>query len=64
MRFWSLWGWPIAIAVLSAVGLGGALVGDGGWDWLGWIGLGVPCVVAAWFGLRPSRARGRTRVTR
>ena len=50
--FGSLWGWPVALALVSAAGLGGALVGDGGWDWLGWIGLGVPCVAAAWFGLR------------
>jgi hypothetical protein len=50
--FWSLWGWPLAIAILGAVGLVGGLVGDGGWDWLTWIGLGVPCVAAAWFGLR------------
>ena len=62
MKFWSLWGWPLVIAVVSAIGLVGALVGDGAWDWLGWIGLGVPCVVAAWFGLR--RARARARVTR
>ena len=50
--FWSLWGWPLAIAILSAVGLVGALVGDGAWDWLAWVGLGVPCIAALWFGLR------------
>ena len=62
MKAWSLWGWPIAIAAVSSSGLVGALVGDGAWDWLGWLGLGVPCAVAAWFGL-PAR-RGRARVTR
>lgn len=50
--FWSSWGWPLAIAILSAVGLIGALVGEGAWDWLAWIGLGVPCIAALWFGLR------------
>ncbi len=55
--FLALWGWPIALAVLSAVGLVGALVGDGLWDWLGWIGLGVPGVAAVWFGLRGRSAR-------
>jgi hypothetical protein len=50
--FWSLWGWPLAIAILSGLGLVGGLVGDGAWDWLAWLGLGGPCVVAAGFGLR------------
>jgi len=50
--FWPLWGWPLAIAILSAAGLIGALVGDGGWDWLAWIGLGMPTGAALWFGLR------------
>ena len=53
--FWSLWGWPLAIALLSGAGLVGALVGDGSWDGLAWVGLGVPCVVALWFGLRGRR---------
>ena len=50
--FWALWGWPIVIAVLSGAGLVGGLVGDGAWDWMTWVGLGVPCAAAAWFGLR------------
>jgi hypothetical protein len=50
--FWSLWGWPLAIAVLSGVGLVGGLVGDGGLNWMTWIGLGVPCIAGVWFGLR------------
>jgi len=53
--FWSLWGAPLAIAVLSAAGLVGGLVGDGAWDWMTWIGLGVPCAAALWFGLRGRR---------
>ena len=55
--FWSLWGWPLAIAILSAAGLVGGLVGDGGWDGLTWVGLGVPCAAAAWFGLLRRRPR-------
>lgn len=47
----ALWGWPIVIAVLSAIGLVGGLWGDGAWDWLAWGCLGLPVVVAAWFGL-------------
>ena len=57
----ALWGWPVAIAVVSAVGLVGGLVGDGAWDWLSWIGLGVPTVASLWFGLR---GRGRSRRAR
>ena len=53
--FWSLWGWPLALGVLSGVGLVGGLVGDGDWDWLTWIGLGAPCAVSVWFGLRGRR---------
>jgi hypothetical protein len=50
--FWSLWGWPLAIAVVSAIGLVGGLVGAGAWDWLAWIGLGIPGGAVLWFGLR------------
>ena len=55
--FWALWGWPIVIAVLSGAGLVGGLVGDGAWDWMTWVGLGVPCIASVWFGLRGRRAR-------
>lgn len=55
--FLALWGWPIAIAVLSAAGLVGGLLGDGAWDWFAWIGLGVPALAAAWFGWRGRRPR-------
>lgn len=40
--------WPVLIAVLSALGLFAALLGDGGWDGLSWVGLGVP----AWLAMR------------
>lgn len=48
----ALWGWPIAIAVLSAAGLVVGLWGDGAWDWLAWAGLGLPTAAAVWFGWR------------
>jgi hypothetical protein len=53
-----LWGWPVAFAVVSAVGLVGGLWGDGAWDWLAWIGLGAPTAAAIWFGLRGRGSRG------
>ncbi|MGY4524566.1 hypothetical protein [Pseudomonas sp. UBA4617] len=40
--------WPAAIALLGALGLFAALLGDGAWDMLAWFGLGIP----AWLGLR------------
>ncbi|MEP6503845.1 MAG: hypothetical protein ABJD97_10960 [Betaproteobacteria bacterium] len=50
--FWRLWGGPIAIAFVTAIGLVGGLVGDGAWDGLAWIGLGIPAGAVLWFGLR------------
>jgi hypothetical protein len=48
----ALWGWPVAIAVVSLAGLVGGLLGDGAWDWLSWLGLVLPAAAALWFGLR------------
>ena len=42
------WRWPIALALLSVIGLVSALLGDGPWDVLSWIALGLPVVVIIW----------------
>jgi len=55
-RLRSAWGWPLALALLSAAGLAGGLLGDGAWDGLAWLGLGAPCAAGIGFGLR-GRAR-------
>ena len=47
---WRLWGAPLALAVASAVGLLAGLLGDGAWDVVSWVGLGVPLAACAWFG--------------
>lgn len=39
---------PLAIALLSSVGLVSALTGDGWRDGLSWIGLAVPVFAVAW----------------
>lgn len=52
-----LWTWPIVLGVLTTVGLLSALLGDGVWDALSWVTLGIPVVVCAWYGLvRRTRA--------
>ena len=48
-NFVALWGWPIALAVLSATGLATALVSDTWGDWWSWVGLGVPVAVMGWY---------------
>ncbi|QRK83910.1 hypothetical protein JN757_25845 [Pseudomonas granadensis] len=44
--FWKVFSTPIVIALLSAAGLFAALLGDGIWDALSWVGLGVPAFLA------------------
>ncbi len=47
--FLRVWLVPIVIAVISAAGLLSALTGNGIWDALSWVTLGVPLVVIAYF---------------
>ncbi|MCP9626091.1 hypothetical protein NML43_03190 [Rhodopseudomonas palustris] len=37
---------PLAIAIITALGLTTALLGDGLWDWMSWIALALPVAVA------------------
>lgn len=39
---------PTVIAVVSGVGLIFALLGDGVWDVMSWLAVGLPLGVAAW----------------
>ena len=41
---------PIALAVVSAAGLTAALVGDGAWNTVSWLFLGLPVAVSCWYG--------------
>jgi hypothetical protein len=53
-----IWGAPIVLAVLTTIGLISALLGDGIWDALSAVTLGIPCLVGAWYCLRrPAPAR-------
>jgi hypothetical protein len=49
MRIWRA---PVVFALLTAVGLVSALLGDGVWDDLSTLTLGVPVAACAWYGLR------------
>ena len=44
--FWKVFAIPTVIALLSAAGLFAALLGDGVWDSLSWLGLGIPAALA------------------
>ena len=46
--FWKVFSIPLAIGLLSAMGLFSALLDDGAWDVLSWIGLGI----AVWLSVR------------
>ena len=43
---------PLALAAVSGVGLASALLGDGVWDALSWVALGIPVVAALWYSRR------------
>ena len=49
--FWALWGWPLAMGLLTCIGLVSALFSDGGLgDKLAWLTLGIPAAACIWFG--------------
>jgi uncharacterized membrane protein len=45
---WAVFAVPIAIALLSVVGLVAALTGDGLRDVVSWLGLAAPVAVTGW----------------
>ena len=49
MRIWRA---PLLFALLTIIGLVSALLGDGWWDDLSTLALGVPVAACAWYGLR------------
>lgn len=54
-----VFGVPILLGTLSAVGLLSALLGDELWDGLSWLALGVPCLVIAWYWFGAGRPAGK-----
>ncbi|WP_020655079.1 hypothetical protein [Massilia niastensis] len=47
-----IWGAPLLLAVLTTIGLISALLGDGIWDAVSAVTLGIPVLVGGWYGLR------------
>lgn len=50
--FGSIWTAPIYLGMLTIIGLLSALLGDGVWDALSAVTLGVVVLVGAWYSLR------------
>jgi hypothetical protein len=50
--FLRLWGVPVLLAILTTIGLVAALLGDGLWDLVSGIALGVPVLLGIWHSLR------------
>jgi hypothetical protein len=47
----AVWGWPVALGILTCIGLVSALFSDAGWgDLLASLCLGAPVLVGLWFG--------------
>ena len=46
-----VWGWPIAVAIMTVLGLLAGLAGDGAWDWLAAACLGLPVLLTLWLGV-------------
>jgi hypothetical protein len=51
-----IWGAPVALGVITIVGLLSALLGDGVWDLVSVIALAVPIGVIAWYWSRPAQS--------
>jgi len=59
-----IWTMPIVLGVLTSVGLLSALLGDGVWDDLSALTLGVVVLTGAWYGLRKKKTSDRRIVSR
>jgi hypothetical protein len=52
-----IWGAPIVLAILTTIGLISALLGDGIWDAVSAVTLGIPALLCFWYGLRRQSSR-------
>ena len=56
-RLAKVFGIPLLLAGLTAIGLLSGVLDDGIWDALSWLGLGAPLAVIAWHVARSRRRR-------
>jgi hypothetical protein len=56
-NFWRVFGVPILLGLVSAIGLLSALLGDGLCDALSWAALGAPIAIIIWYVRRPARVQ-------
>ena len=47
--FWKIWLIPVALGILTSIGLLSALTGDGVYDAISWLTLGIPVVISFWY---------------
>lgn len=47
---WRVWRWPVALNVITIVGLIAPLIGDGYWDVVSWVVFGLLVAVSLWYG--------------
>jgi len=55
--FGPIWTAPIVLGVLTVIGLISALLGDGVWDAVSAVSLGIVVAVGGWYGLRRPASR-------
>jgi hypothetical protein len=51
-HWWTVYGGPLVLGVLSAAGLLTALLSEGAGRYFAWIGVGAPIALTAWFFVR------------
>jgi hypothetical protein len=55
VNWWTVYGGPLLLGVLSIAGLLSALLSEGPGRYFSWLALGAPVVLTAWFFARRKR---------
>jgi hypothetical protein len=55
-NWWTVYGGPLLLGVLSIAGLLSALLSEGSGRYFSWLALGTPVALTAWFFARRKRA--------